>query len=89
MFMIVNIRIFNPSGMMPVEYIEKYIEITKNNCRLSQKVNEKDIDRLVDYIWLMYDNTILDDGKYNKFTITPMTNLVNTISNGVKLDKRD
>ena len=32
------IYVNNPTGLMPVEYINKYIKITKNNCRLSQKV---------------------------------------------------
>ena len=38
MYMIVTFMLNNPTGLMPVEHINKYIEITKNNCRLSQKV---------------------------------------------------
>ena len=83
------IYVNNPTGLMPVEHINKYIEITKNNCRLSQKVMEGDIGRLTDYIWIMYDNTLLDDDKFNKFGTKPIVDFFDIMANSVKLDKRD
>ena len=69
--------------ILPVEYVLGFVGSVKNNCRLSQKVMYRDIDRVTDYVYIMHDNCLLDNTEFNKFTTKPIYDYYDIMENSL------